>query len=80
MILMFCASTSVLAQNLSVVTYKLLENNNTARRFPQVAGDNRDTCAVIILRTPGIKGLEFPNHNQYYRAIATDTPSSAKSF
>ena len=73
MILMFCASTEVLAQNLSVVTYKLLENNNTARRFPQVAGDNRDTCAVIILRTPGIKGLEFPNHNQYYRAIATDT-------
>ena len=79
MILLFCAGTPVLAQNLSVVTYKLLEDNNTARRFPQLAGDNKDTCAVVILRTPGVKGLEFPNHNQYYRAIATDTCAALRS-
>lgn len=57
------------AQELRINSVEHMPHDLSAVNNP-VLDSNEDTCALLIINTPGIRGLEFPNKNQYSRAIS----------
>lgn len=62
---LLCSFCCINAQNLMIKGVTLLPNDKSALQNPQT-DSNGDTCALIKIKLPTVKGeLIFPNKNQY---------------
>ena len=60
------AFQSICAQTLIVKSVSLQPNDMTAIEQPYIL--NKDTCALLKIKTDNLEGIEFPNSNQYAKA------------
>ena len=65
-ILLLLASVTATGQSLSIKNISLLPNDMTAISQPCLDA-NKDTCALLKIKTDYLEGLQFPNHNQYVK-------------
>ena len=70
-ILVFLGIQIIDAQSLSVKTVSLQPNDKTALLSPCL-DNNGDTCALIKVKVPNVKGMEFPNKVQYIKTTYSD--------
>lgn len=72
-IVLFCCfwGSYVVAQSLTIKNVSLQPNDKTAFLSPCL-DSNGDTCALIKIKIPDVKGIEFPNKSQYIKSTYDD--------
>lgn len=63
-LLILCGSLTAAGQEIKVVDFSIIPNDKTAEEHPRL-DLNDEPCALVKIKTNGIKNLNFPNKIQY---------------